>query len=323
LSRHIFRDANPDITMLNQPHSVWLDESRDMLYVSNSGSFNVLVFHNASSADGNIAPDRSINNDLMGAPIFAFVDSDTDRLFIASFADEVNTFEPAVLIYENASTLNGDVEPDYRIIGDMTRLAEGTLEITHNVWYDTDTSHLYVCHHTNEVLKYNLTGLFDGSPPAPLNCVPDVSGRLDCNTPPEWTLRINAEDDDSDADAFSAYGIFLIPQLDRLYVSNGFRTNVPGTEHIVKVYDGVKFRANSPGDPIEPPDQVICWGTLAETYYPPQALWVTVTIGDELLPVGPWAVSLLVGTIFGLGAYLTASELNRKGRKQCPDKSVA
>lgn len=89
------------------------DPSRDQLYLGNQRKgVGVYVVAEASEADGQVAPDRSIGgttNPIVGA---SQVDYDVahDRLVVIDSRDD------NVKVYDNASTLNGDVAPS-RVIG--------------------------------------------------------------------------------------------------------------------------------------------------------------------------------------------------------------
>lgn len=101
-------------TNLFVPVQPFLDGSRNLLYVSDD--IDVLVFNNASIANGNVASARDIQPGFSVGAIF--VDSTNDRLFVAdSNGDAIN-------IYDNASTLDGSVTtPSRQIKGAATGLA--------------------------------------------------------------------------------------------------------------------------------------------------------------------------------------------------------
>lgn len=272
LTRHI-AGSN---TQLNQPHGVWVDEQNEYIYVANTFGENILVFNEAfdSATDGDIAPDRVITATGMENPVFVYVDEESDRLFVANMAGA----GPSILIFNNASSLNGSVTPDTRVIddtpyddsdADTTRLTMGNNQTTHNVWYDSVHEQILVGHHTNEVLFYDVsdwdldTGMGDIEPDAA-----DVK-----------YLEIN--ETDSDEHQWSAYGLFYLPNKDRLYVSGGYAayatedhgggppSESPPSE--VKVYDNV---SDSGFSGRETPARVIQWSNGSD-YYPPQGLWVT------------------------------------------------
>ncbi len=87
---------------LNVPTGLAL-VSTDSLYVANNGARNVLVFSEASSADGNVDPERIISSTAFADPIDVFVD-ESDQLFVLDASGQVHVFT-------NASTLDGGVEP--------------------------------------------------------------------------------------------------------------------------------------------------------------------------------------------------------------------
>lgn len=105
-------------TQLNRPVSVHLDTSHDELYVANGGSNSVVVFSNASTIDGATAPLRTLSgsNTKISSISAIWLDSGTDRLWVA---DPVGG---ALLVFNNASTLNGNVPPNRTIVGSNTRL---------------------------------------------------------------------------------------------------------------------------------------------------------------------------------------------------------
>lgn len=261
LSRHIFGDA----TKLKQPHGVWVDESRDQLYVANTFGMSLLVFDEASSVDGDVAPARTVSHDKLGNPVFVYVDEESDRLFVAS----MNTAKPdafphtrsAINIYNNASTIDGQREPDVQIAGPATRLDEGNNQTTHNVWYDASRQLMLVGHHTNELLIYDMSTV-DLSPAqaSEYDLVPRV-------------LEIHEQADGSDIGEWSVYGLFLLPDSDRLYVSCGHAQGGPSVgspPHSIKVYDGLM---DSDDSGLVPPTRRIYWDS-GDQYYPPQPLWV-------------------------------------------------
>jgi 6-phosphogluconolactonase (cycloisomerase 2 family) len=101
-------------TNLFVPVQPFLDSTRNLLYVSDD--VDVLVFANASTANGNAASARDIQPGFSVGAIF--VDSTNDRLFVTDPNGN------AVDIYDNASTLNGSATtPSRQIKGASTGLA--------------------------------------------------------------------------------------------------------------------------------------------------------------------------------------------------------
>ncbi len=115
---------------MNRPFGLFLDTSRDILYVTNIGTIgnntnSILAFHDAgtATANGNIAPDRVISSpggaapaDILSTPIAPSVNMDEDRLFL------INRGNNAIYIYDNASSRSGPLDPDRKIAGAATLL---------------------------------------------------------------------------------------------------------------------------------------------------------------------------------------------------------
>ncbi len=251
-------------TGLSQPHGVWVDRSRDVLYVSNTFGENILVWDNASTVDGNVAPDRIIDYPDLGKPVFIYIDEGTDRMFVASMGGP----GPQVHVIANASAADGDVVPVARIIGSETRLMLGN-QTTHNLWFDPMTETLMVGHHTHEVLFFDLSDL---------NW---EAADLELNVAPAGVLSIAEESNLSDSADWSAYGIWFDQDDGRLFVSAGHTVGGGGPEagaqsgHAVKVYANVRDYFGTGSDPIQvEPDRIIRWTNRA-TYFPPQPVWVS------------------------------------------------
>lgn len=95
------------------------DATNDRLYVLNTASSqpflidkNILVFNNASTANGNVSASRVIAGaatQLEGGLGHLFLDTVNDRLYVPS--------NRQILIFNNASTINGNVAPDKIISG--------------------------------------------------------------------------------------------------------------------------------------------------------------------------------------------------------------
>jgi DNA-binding beta-propeller fold protein YncE len=115
-------------TGLNRPFGVFIDPTRDILYVTNTGTTgtnpnSILAFHNASTANGSITPDRVISSpggaapaDILSTPTAPFVNMADDRLFL------INRGNNSIYIYDNASGRSGALEPDRKIAGSATSL---------------------------------------------------------------------------------------------------------------------------------------------------------------------------------------------------------
>jgi hypothetical protein len=288
LARHLFGDQ----TGLQQPHGVFVDKSREMLYVANGYGGNILVWHDAYRVDGNTPPDRVISSPLLRYAAHVFVDPATDVLFVGNFAGLRQPPGPtpddgtrsAVLIFDNASQLDGSVLPTARIVDDgappdETRLTQGSVHITHTVWYDPPSKLLFVVHHTNEVPIYDVSDMGQ-------KCAPDF---LHCELAPKAVISVGSNN--TDEEFSSVYGVFYEPRADRLYLSVGYTVHeeeyvVGGyPENGIYVYDGVsRFRG---GPTAFAPSRVIGWDGAVNPHLDP-----VIGIPDVYLPAQPiWVVA--------------------------------
>ncbi|MDC4206788.1 MAG: beta-propeller fold lactonase family protein [Candidatus Manganitrophus sp.] len=144
------------------------------LYVANNGTGSLLAFDNASTAEGDLSPDRHFP-ETIAEPTGLFLDQTTDTLYVA------NTGQNAILIYENASTLelpDGLASADRVISGPQTGL-----RLPGGVAYDATRQRLYVANEGNaSILIFHAgcseTGLLDGDIP-PCQVLSGASTLLD------------------------------------------------------------------------------------------------------------------------------------------------
>lgn len=253
--RHIFGDS----TQLKQPHGLWYDPKHDMLYVANTFAENILVFHNASTRTGNTTPDRIISHPSLGRPVYVFVDSLNDRLFVTCMPSPSSPM-PFVGCYNGASGVNGTVPPIFRVWGSNTRMQIGN-QTTHNCWWNEEDSLLIVGHHTNEILLFDLKGTnLNPSAPTDYNLTPRV-------------IRVNKLSSNADASNYSVYGLHYQEDIDQLWVAIGYFSGgpAPGSpNNVIRRYDLVSNPADSG---IVTPDREIWW-TNGNIYYPPQPIWL-------------------------------------------------
>jgi hypothetical protein len=111
------------------------------LYVSTPSS--ILRFNNAESATGNVAPAGIVNgaNTQLSAPQHLFLDGPNDRLYVA------NQGGSSILVFDNASTLNGNITPARVISGNATLLVapvDVVLDSTNNLLYVADGTSILV-----------------------------------------------------------------------------------------------------------------------------------------------------------------------------------
>ena len=122
------RTLSGTATLIDTPRALSVDTQRDTLYISNLGTNSILIYENASQSatQGNLAPTRTITShsdpsqldSMLNLPAGLFIDSTHDRLYVI----KVGGNQPAILIYENASTRSGGTVPDRLLIGQSTQL---------------------------------------------------------------------------------------------------------------------------------------------------------------------------------------------------------
>lgn len=262
-TRHIFGDS----TQLLQPHGCWLDESNDMLYVANTFGESILVFHNASTINGNVAPDRVIEHDSLGRPVYIYIDTLVDRMFICAMPAGMPNPKSQVAIYDNASLLNGTLQPKIRITGTNTRLDIGN-QTVHNACFNGSNQLLAVGHHTNELLFFDLDTVNWGTTmPVTYDLTPRII-RVDDTTLVGY--------DSSDV---NLYGFFWDMSTDRMFCSVGVDHHGVGgpvnssPPEAIKIFSNV---SDSTVSGIQEPTRVIYWDN-GNVYYPPQPIWVQKT----------------------------------------------
>ncbi len=94
-------------TQLTEPYGVKVDTDRDILYVVNASRNEILVWDNASTVDGDVAPDRTIEISAWCSDIA--LDRGNDRLYVQAGLE--------IFILENASTRDGRAVIDREISG--------------------------------------------------------------------------------------------------------------------------------------------------------------------------------------------------------------
>ncbi len=109
----------------------------------------LLVFANGLTATGNMAPSATISGTAttLNGPQYMAFDSVHDRLFVANVGTATNL--GTILIFDSASTLNGNVAPTRTIGGTVSGLVSPS-----DVAYDATHDALYVLDAT-DILVYN------------------------------------------------------------------------------------------------------------------------------------------------------------------------
>jgi len=156
------------------------------LYVATPSS--ILRFSSALTANGNIAPAATISGAATGlsSPQRIFLDTFTDRLFVA------NQGANSVLIFDNVSTLTGNVAPSRTLVGASTLLAAPT-----DLAVDGANNLLYVASGTN-ILVFAAASTING------------------NSPPVRNINMGV----------TVSGLFLDATNNRLYVADGVNNAV-------------------------------------------------------------------------------------------------
>jgi DNA-binding beta-propeller fold protein YncE len=148
-------------TLLNYPYDLFFDAAHDRLYVASYLNSRILVFDNASSANGNAAPTRSIGGPVstLYGPRGLTLDLVADWLYVA------NSYANTIVIFNNASTLNGDAAPTRVISGSYTLLNDPRgieVDATHDQLYvvnrtDSSDDHRPVVVFTATIASGNIT----------------------------------------------------------------------------------------------------------------------------------------------------------------------
>ncbi len=179
-------------TTFNEPVFLWLDKGSDRLYISDDVTGHILVFNNATTVNGNIAPSRTISSASLSIPEGIWLDSSSDTLYVV---DNINN---SILAFDNASTLNGSVTASRIISGSNT-----TLNSPIGIWLDATNDTLYITNwNANAIL------VFDNASTATGNVTPSriISG--------------------SNTGLNGPQGIWLDATSDQLYVANQFGHSV-------------------------------------------------------------------------------------------------
>lgn len=89
--------------------AIYLDTVNDVLYVADA-SPNIMVFANVSTADGLIAPIRTLGISRVSGPVPVndlFVDTTRDILYVSGHVGGAGGVNKVILVYDSANTING------------------------------------------------------------------------------------------------------------------------------------------------------------------------------------------------------------------------
>lgn len=152
--------------MFAVPLHLAIDVPRDQLYVANGS--NVLVFHNASTATGNVAPNRSLTT----SADTIFVDATNDRLYVGHTTGLVLPVH-RVDVFDNASTRTGTVTADRSI----TDISLGSLL---SLFVDVGNDRLFVLG-SNAIGAYDSASTSAGTDAATRDRTLTLTGALSLN----------------------------------------------------------------------------------------------------------------------------------------------
>jgi Bacterial Ig-like domain len=141
-------------TTFSYPIDVWVDTARDILYVYDRLALTLMAFNNASTINGNVAPNRTVSGSNTGFsfPGAIWYDSSNDRLYLS---DQTAL---AVYVFNSASTINGNIAPDRTITGSNTTFADPI-----GLWLDAASDRLYVADAGSKVLVFNSASTINGN----------------------------------------------------------------------------------------------------------------------------------------------------------------
>jgi DNA-binding beta-propeller fold protein YncE len=154
-------NASPSRTLkgaaasLNSPSGVFVDTTRDKLYVINGGANSILVFDNAATVSGNAPPVRTIFglSTTLNSPSSGALDVLQDRLYVA------NTASDSILVFNAISTISGNMPPNRKLEGALTGLNQ-----SRDLYLDLGTDRLYVANTgADSVLVFNNAGIVTGN----------------------------------------------------------------------------------------------------------------------------------------------------------------
>jgi DNA-binding beta-propeller fold protein YncE len=107
------------LTRLTRPKYLFIHPVTNELIVPDEGTSAILFFSDPAEIEGNAPPSRllfGVGTELLG-PVQVYVDSSTDELYVLDRATS------QILVYSDASTIDGEVAPNRRIVGGLTGLS--------------------------------------------------------------------------------------------------------------------------------------------------------------------------------------------------------
>jgi hypothetical protein len=147
-------------TGLNGPYRLALDDANDRLYVTNYLGDSVVVFNNASAANGNVAPARTISGATTQLESPTGISIDTGRNLLVVTCDAAAGGR--TLFWDNAAAVNGNTPPNRKIEGSNANFATPI-----DQYYATAADHLYTDNYfgsfSNDVTVFHSASTADGN----------------------------------------------------------------------------------------------------------------------------------------------------------------
>ena len=142
------------LTRLSNPGYLSSLSGTDEVIVCDRGGAAVLFFANAGTATGNVSPTRVLagGNTRLSGPVQAFYDATANELYVLDSATS------SVLVFGQATSLDGDVAPLRTITGGTTGIASPT-----SFFFDTANERMTVINPT-EVLTFSSFRQAAGAP---------------------------------------------------------------------------------------------------------------------------------------------------------------
>ncbi len=148
--------------------SLWYDAVSNELYVIKDN--HILVFNNISTANGHISPARIISPPAIytqmvyGGLSNMWLDKVSNQLFVTS------TYTDSILVFTNASTMDGNVVPARVISGTTTEL-----DTPAGLWLDSNSNQLYV-RNSNGILVFTDASTMNGNVAPARSIIPTTNG---------------------------------------------------------------------------------------------------------------------------------------------------
>lgn len=142
------------LTQLISPQYLFIDTQANRLFVADLGTSAVLIFDNASTQTGNVAPTRILQGSASGLfqPSSLFLDKGRDLLYVVD--------GPDVLVFSSASTINGNSPPVRTITPNPTFNIAA-------IFVDTANDRLFLADPTDAIDIFDASSTLNGTVTAP------------------------------------------------------------------------------------------------------------------------------------------------------------